>query len=68
MAPSFITDNKHNISYAKNEGIVYGVGPYSEKRDLKIGLPRIKYMEKKVQELGSYHVVGKLTKSREVIN
>jgi hypothetical protein len=42
MAPTFLTDNKNNISYSKGENYMYGVGVHSEKRDLKIGLPKIK--------------------------
>jgi hypothetical protein len=48
MAPSFITDQRNNISFAKGEGAIYGVGPYAERRDLKIGLPKIKHLEKKL--------------------
>lgn len=44
IAPAFLTDNKNNISYAKGESYVYGVGPYADKRDLKIGLPKIKHI------------------------
>jgi hypothetical protein len=28
MAPSFLTDQKHNPAYSKNESNIYGVGPY----------------------------------------
>ena len=68
MAPSFVTDQKNNIQFAKNEGSVYGIGPYAEKRDLKIGLPRLKYIDKKLPPVASYHVVGKLTRDRGQIN
>lgn len=68
MAPSFLTDHKNTVSYTKGEGDVYGIGPYAEKRDLKLGLPRLKFLDKKVQPMQSYHLVGKLTKDRSVIN
>ena len=68
MAPSFVTDQKNNISFSKGEGSVYGVGPYAERRDLKIGLPKLKHLDKKIEEMGSYHLIGKLTKDRGVIN
>lgn len=68
MAPSFLTDQKNNVAYGKGEGAVYGVGPYAEKRDLKLGLPRLKYLDKKVPALPSYHIVGKLTKDRTLVN
>ena len=48
MAPSFLTDHRNTLSYAKGEGSVYGVGPYAERRDLKIGLPKLKHIEKKL--------------------
>ena len=69
MAPSFVTDQKNNVQFGKKEGDVYGVGPFAEKRDLKIGLPRLKFLEKKMPPpISSYHIVGKLTKDRAVIN
>lgn len=68
MAPSFVTDQKNNISFGRAEGSIYGVGPYAEKRDLKIGLPKLKHIDRKIEEIGSYHVIGKLTKDRSVIN
>lgn len=68
MAPSFLTDKRNNISYAKGEAHIYGVGPFSEKRDLKIGLPKIKDMQTELQPAPSYHLVGKLTRDRGVVN
>lgn len=68
MAPSFVTDQKNNISFGRSEGSIYGVGPYAQRRDLKIGLPKLKHIDRKIEEIGSYHVIGKLTKDRSVIN
>jgi len=68
MAPSFLTDKRNNLSYAKGEAHVYGVGPYAEKRDLKLGLPKIKNIKTQIQPTSSYHVVGKLTRDRTIVN
>ncbi len=29
MAPSFLTDQKNNVSFSKGEGEIYGVGPFA---------------------------------------
>lgn len=68
IAPSFLTDQKNNKVYAKNQGHIYGVGPFSDKRDLKIGLPKIKNMDSKIKQIDSYHIVGKIVKDRSLIN
>jgi hypothetical protein len=68
MAPNFLTDQRNNLSYAKGEGQIYGVGPYAEKRDLKLGLPKIKHIDSKIEAAQSYHIVGKLTRDRAAIN
>lgn len=68
MAPSFLTDQKHNPAYSQGEASVYGVGPYAERRDLKLGLPKIKHMGARVESGKPYHLVGKLIRDRNVIN
>lgn len=70
MAPKFLTDSEHDISYSKGqEGTLYGVGPYAEKRDLKLGLPKLAKMQQGLKSHNqSYHVVGKLTRNRKDIN
>ena len=44
------------------------MGPNAERRDLKIGLPKLKYMERKMPPASSYHIVGKLTRDRAIVN
>ena len=39
-----------------------------EKRDLKIGLPKINQMDNRVKKLNSYHYVGKIISDRRKIN
>jgi hypothetical protein len=68
MAPSFLTDQKHNPAYSKNEANVYGVGPYAERRDLKIGLPKLKHLGSRLESGRPYHLVGKLLQDRTAIN
>jgi hypothetical protein len=70
MAPSFLTDNKNNVSYFdKKEGSIYGTGAQDERRDIKFNLPKIKFIhDHKVRAANSYHVVGKLIKDRSIIN
>jgi hypothetical protein len=71
MAPSFLTDQKNNIVFSKGEASIYGVGPYAEKRDLKLGLPKIKHLSAKIDKIESnktYHLVGKLVRDRAMIN
>ena len=29
MAPTFVTDQKNNVQFAKKQGQVYGVGPFA---------------------------------------
>ena len=56
------------MAYAKGEAHVYGVGPFAQKRDLKLGLPKIKHIDNKIKQIDTYHVIGKLTKDRSIIN
>lgn len=45
MAPAFLTDDQNNISYAKiREGEIYATSANDEKRDLKIGMPKLRHM------------------------
>lgn len=76
IAPSFLTDQKNNISYIEKEGSIYGLGAQEERRDIRLNLPKIKFMKDyKVKDDKSYHIigkiffsVGKLTKDRTAIN
>lgn len=69
MAPSFLTDQKNNISYTEKQGHIYGIGAQQERRDIKLNLPKIKFMKDyKVKNEKSFHIIGKLTKDRTVIN
>jgi hypothetical protein len=68
MAPSFLTDQKHNPAYSKGESSVYGVGPYAEKRDLKLGLPKLKHLGSRIDSSRPYHLVGKLVRDRAAVN
>ena len=68
MAPSFLTDDNNNLSFAEKEGQIYSTTANNEKRELKIGLPKLKHMEFRVKPVKSYHIVGKLTSDRSLIN
>lgn len=68
MAPSFLTDQKNNVVFGKGESSIYGVGPYAERRDIKLGLPKLRHLSTHIEPVGSYHIVGKLTKDRASIN
>lgn len=69
MAPVFMTDNQNNISYSQNkQGQIYSNNAIAQKRQLKIGMPKPKNIDFRVKQLKSYHVVGKLTTDRSLIN
>lgn len=51
MAPGFLTDQQNNVSFSKGEGSIYGVGPYAEKRDIKLGLPRIRHLSNRIDKI-----------------
>ncbi len=66
MAPSFVTDHKKNISFGRAEGSIYG-GPCAQRRNSKIVLPKLKHIDRKIEDIGSYDAIGKFTKDRSVI-
>ena len=69
MAPQFLTNSEHNVNYSRaNEGSIYGLGPYAEKRNIKIGLPKLQNLDTRIKHANSYHLVGKLTRNRQDIN